>query len=93
MFSLTPPDLDPHVNSSTASTRAATRFFDWCQNATGVDGLARIEPIHVAAWIERRATHVSAPTVKQELAALRKLFDWLVLRQILPSSLLLSSPG
>ena len=73
-------------NTRAAYARAAARFFDWCQDAAGVDELARIEPIHVAAWIERRTADVSAPTVKQELAALRKLFDWLVLRQVLPSS-------
>ena len=73
-------------NTRTAYARAATRFFDWCLETAGVGELARIEPIHVAAWIERRATEVSTPTVKQELAALRKLFDWLVLGQVLPSS-------
>ena len=73
-------------NTRAAYARAAARFFDWCQDAAGVDELVRIEPIHVAAWIERRAAEVSAPTVKQELAALRKLFGWLVVRQVLPSS-------
>ena len=73
-------------NTRAAYARAATRFFAWCHEAAGVGELARIEPIHVAAWIERRITHVSTPTVKQELAALRKLFDWLVLGQVLPAS-------
>ena len=73
-------------NTRAAYARAATRFFAWCQDAAGVDQLVRIEPIHVAAWVEGRSAQVSAPTVKQELAALRRLFDWLVLGQILPSS-------
>lgn len=73
-------------NTRTAYARAATRFFAWCEEAAGVGELGRIGPIHVAAWIERRATEVSTPTVKQELAALRKLFDWLVLGQVLPAS-------
>ena len=73
-------------NTRTAYARAATRFFTWCEEAAAVGDLGRIEPIHVAAWIERRTTQVSAPTVKQELAALRKLFDWLVLGQVLSSS-------
>ena len=73
-------------NTRTAYARAATAFFAWCQDAAGVDQLVQIEPIHVAAWIESRATQVSTPTVKQELAALRRLFDWLVLGQILPAS-------
>ena len=73
-------------NTRAAYARAATRFFAWCQDGAGVDQLVNIEPIHVAAWIERRATQVSTPTVKQELAALRRLFDWLVLGQVLPSN-------
>ena len=75
-----------NANTRAAYARAATRFFAWCQNAAGVDQLIQIEPIHVAAWIEGRAAEVSAPTVKQELAALRKLFDWLVIGQVLPAS-------
>ena len=73
-------------NTRAAYARANARFFTWCQDAAGVDQLVQIEPIHVAAWIEGRAAQVSAPTVKQELAALRKLFDWLVLGQVLPAS-------
>jgi hypothetical protein len=37
-----------------------------------------VQPLHVAAWIEAQAREVSAPTVKQRLAAIRHLFDWLV---------------
>ena len=73
-------------NTRAAYARAATRFFAWCQNAGTVDQLIQIQPIHVAAWIECRTAEVSAPTVKQELAALRRLFDWLVLGQVLPAS-------
>ena len=73
-------------NTRAAYARANARFFTWCQEQAGVTQLVQIEPIHVAAWLEHRVTEVSAPTVKQELAALRKLFDWLVLGQILPAS-------
>ena len=73
-------------NTRTAYARASGRFFAWCEEYAGVDQLVHIEPIHVAAWVEGRASQVSAPTVKQELAALRKLFDWLVLGQVLPTS-------
>ncbi len=34
--------------------------------------------MHVAAWIELEWQTKSAPTVKQRLAAIRQLFDWLV---------------
>jgi hypothetical protein len=37
-----------------------------------------VQPLHVAAWIERQTQTSSAPTVKQQLAAIRHLFDWLV---------------
>jgi integrase/recombinase XerD len=40
--------------------------------------LSTVRPIHVAAFIEELQTTHSKPTVKQHLAALRTLFDWLV---------------
>jgi site-specific recombinase XerD len=43
-----------------------------------------VEPLHVAAWIEAQALTASAPTVKQRLAAIRHLFDWLVVGQVIP---------
>ncbi len=73
-------------NTRTAYHRAAARFFDWSEHTAGINHLASIEPIHVAAWIEHRTAQVSAPTVKQELAALRKLFDWLALGRVLQSN-------
>ena len=45
-------------------------------------GLTAVSPLHVAAYIR---THPgSAPTVKQHLAAIRMLGDWLVVSQVLP---------
>lgn len=38
--------------------------------------------MHVVAWIEELGCEASAPTVKQRLAAIRHLFDWLVVGQI-----------
>ena len=63
-----------------AYARAAERFLSWCA-ARGL-GLRAIAPLHVAAYIR---THPgSAPTVKQHLAAIRVLCDWLVVHQVLP---------
>jgi site-specific recombinase XerC len=46
--------------------------------------LTTIRPFDVATYIEsRQATH-SAPDVKQQLAAIRMLFDWLITGQIVP---------
>jgi site-specific recombinase XerC len=39
-----------------------------------------IEPVVVAAYIEKLLTDgLSKPTVKQHLAAIRMLFDWMVI--------------
>ena len=44
-----------------------------------------VQPLHVATWIEAQTRReLSAPTVKQQLAAIRHLFDWLVTGQIVP---------
>ena len=60
--------------------RAVGQFLAWCE-ARGL-ALAAVAPLHVAAYIR---THPgSAPTVKQHLAALRMLGDWLVVSQVLP---------
>ena len=60
--------------------RAVGQFLSWCA-ARGL-GLGAIAPLHVAAYIR---THPgSAPTVKQHLAAIRVLCDWLVIHQVLP---------
>ena len=70
---------NPHTRR--AYVRAATDFLDWCAEA-GVASIIDVEPLHVAAWIETQTRQRSAPTVKQHLAAIRHLFDWLVTGQI-----------
>jgi site-specific recombinase XerC len=45
-----------------------------------VPSIAAVQPLHIASWIEGE----TAPTVKQRLAAIRHLFDWLVMGQIVP---------
>jgi site-specific recombinase XerD len=61
--------------------RAAGDFLAWCE-ARGVASLAGVQPLHVAAWIEAR--ELAAPSVKQQLAGVRHLFDWLVTGHIVP---------
>ena len=63
--------------------RAAMEFFDWL-HVRGVGQLAAIESVHVAAYIEQLQKARSAPTAKLRLAALRHLFDWMVIGQIMP---------
>jgi site-specific recombinase XerC len=72
---------NPHTRR--AYVRAATGFLDWCA-AAGVASIIDVEPLHVAAWIETKTRQLAAPTVKQHLAAIRHLFDWLVTGQIVP---------
>jgi site-specific recombinase XerD len=59
--------------------RAVTDFFAWL-DAAGIVALVDIEPLHVATYIETK------PTVKQHLAAIRMLFDWLATGGILASN-------
>src|SRR5262249_47979850 len=63
--------------------RAAEEFLAWCTDA-GVRSIAAVEPVHVATWIEASTRELAAPSVKQRLAALRQLFDWLVNGQVVP---------
>jgi integrase/recombinase XerD len=72
-------------NTRAAYGRAIGRFFDWL-GENGVADVRRIETFHVAAYIEGfTATH-SAPTTKQGLAAIRMLFDFLTVRQVIKSN-------
>lgn len=71
-------------NTRAAYARAVRDFSDWCERY-GLT-LERVEPILVAAYVERLGETHSRPTVKQHLAAVRMLFDWLVLGQIVPSN-------
>jgi site-specific recombinase XerD len=70
-------------NTRAAYRRAVTDFLAWCE-AHGVRSLTAVQPLHVATWIEAQTLTAAAPTVKQRLAAIRHLFDWLVVGQIVP---------
>jgi site-specific recombinase XerD len=71
---------NPHTRRAYA--RACSRFFAWCE--TRGRALGMIRPFDVAAWVEQLQASHSAPGVKQQLAAVRMLFDWLVTGQIVP---------
>ncbi len=68
-------------NTRKAYFRAVTRFFAWCESR-GLT-LNGIHPIHCAAYVEHLGTQLSAPSVKQHLAAIKMLCDWLVTGQII----------
>ena len=71
-----------NARTRAAYGRAVGQFLAWCE-ARGL-GLGSVSPLHVAAYIR---THPgSVPTVKQHLAAIRMLCDWLVVSQVLPAN-------
>jgi len=69
-------------NTRRAYARACGHFLAWCE-ARGLT-LATIRPFDVSTYIEARQQTHSAPDVKQRLAAIRMLFDWLVTGQVIP---------
>jgi site-specific recombinase XerD len=80
-------------NTRMAYYRAVGSFFAWLEQH-GIGGLVDIEPFHVAAYIKAlrvsdtgnpgvKERAAARPTVKQHLAAIRMLFDWLIVGQVL----------
>ena len=68
-------------NTRAAYAQAVGQFFSWCENR-GVRDLPQVRPVVIAGYIEQLQLTHSPPTVKQHLAAVRMLFDWLVVGQI-----------
>ena len=71
-------------NTRRAYARACSRFFAWCEDR-GL-ALTTIRPFDVATYIETLQQTHSAPGVKQQLAAVRMLFDWLITGQVVPTN-------
>src|SRR5271155_1387124 len=61
---------NPHTRRAYAG--AVADFLAWCEGR-GVASIATVQPLHVAAYIEALSRARSAPTVKQRLAAIRRL--------------------
>lgn len=72
-----------NAHTRRAYARGVAEFLDWCADRDVVL-LAAVQPLHVAGYIEELTRDRSAPTAKQRLAAIRHLFDWLVIGQIVP---------
>jgi len=68
-----------NLNTRAAYGRAVISFFWWCE-AHDRHSLRELRPVDIAAYVEEMAVHRAPPTVKQHLAAIRMLFDWLVVR-------------
>lgn len=69
-------------NTRKAYLHAIDGFAAWCE-FNNLTELRDVEPIHIAAYIETLQIRLAAPSVKQHLAAIRMLFDWLVVGQVL----------
>ncbi len=72
---------NPHTRR--AYGRAIADFLVWCEDH-GVAQVAAVQPLHVASWIEMQTRARAAPSVRQQFAAIRHLFDWLVTGQVVP---------
>ena len=75
------------------SLRPCGRVVPALGEVRGISDIAAIKPVHVAGYIEQLQGERSAPTVKQHLACMRMLFDWLVTGQIVPTNPAHSVPG
>ena len=69
-------------NTRAAYVKAVVQFFTWCDER-GLE-LDQISPVAVGAYVEELQGVYRAPTIKQHLAAIRRLFDWLVVGQVVP---------
>ena len=69
-------------NTRLSYVRAVSQFLLWCEERGA--SLHQIEPVLVAAYVEQLSGERAPQTVKQHLAAIRVLFDWLVTGQIIP---------
>jgi site-specific recombinase XerD len=67
-------------NTRAAYAQAVAQFLRWAEGR-GLT-LRTIEPIAVAAYVKELKGRLADPSVKQHLAAIRMLFDWLVTGQV-----------
>lgn len=71
-------------NTRLAYAKAVGQFLAWCDERR--QGLQDIEPMVVAAYVEQLTRERAPQTVKQHLAAIRMLFDWLVIGQVIATN-------
>src|SRR5262245_52808225 len=71
-------------NTRAAYARAIAQFCNWCEARRF--SLELLEPMVIAAYVEELGQRLAKPSVKQHLAAVRMLFDYLVVGQIIPAN-------
>jgi len=74
-----------NINTRRAYLHAVREFAAWC-SLQGFHEIVDIEPLHVAGYIEQLTARLAKPSVKQHLAAIRMLFDWLVVGQVVATN-------
>lgn len=75
-----------NANTRRAYARQVIQFLYWCETY-GIRDLKSIRPIMVARYVEQRLKENAEPqSVKQALAAIRMLFDWLVIGQVVETN-------
>ena len=72
-------------NTRRAYGYAVSNFFKWCARRN-VRRLEQLNPTLVAAYVEEFGTTHAKPTTKQHLAAIRMLFDWLIVGQVMSTN-------
>ena len=86
----TPPNYDIRRYGSCWRSPICCSFAPKLPQGTPAQAIARprprIEPLHVAAYIEALGKDFEKPTVKQHLSAIRMLFDWLVTGQVVATN-------
>jgi integrase/recombinase XerD len=71
-----------NINTRAAYGVAAREFYGWLE-LRGITDIRNIRTHHVSIYVELLTRKYSAPTVKQHLAAIRKLFDYLIVGQVI----------
>jgi len=79
-------------NTRDAYYHACWRFLAWCDSKR-IDEISGIEPLHVAVYLKTLADVYEKPTIKQHLAAIRALFNWLLIGQAVETNPALSVKG
>jgi plasmid stabilization system protein ParE len=74
-----------NAHTRRAYLNATRRFADWCASKD-IYELAQVQPFHVAAFVHDLQGELSPPSVKQHLAAIRMLFDWLVTGHVIETN-------
>src|SRR3954447_21910210 len=71
----------PNDNTRKAYAQAVAQFLRWCEERRLT--LQTIEPVAIAAYIQELKGRLATPSVKQHLAAIRMLLDWMVTGQVI----------